>query len=71
MNSIRNLSHSRWRGKYYVVWSSKCRSKSLYGYLCQHLGEVFHDFARQKESLVLERYLRLNHIHMLMSISPK
>ncbi|PIE56286.1 MAG: IS200/IS605 family transposase [Desulfobulbus propionicus] len=64
------MSHSRWECKSHVVWIPTCRRKSLYGHLRQHLGGVFHDLARQKESLVLEGHLQSDHIHMLMSISP-
>ncbi len=71
MNNIRSLNHSRWECKYHVVWIPKCRRKSLYGHLRQHLGVVFHDLARQKESLVLEGHLQPDHIHMLISIPPK
>jgi len=54
-----------------VVWIPKCRRKLLYGQLRQNLGEVFHELARQKESKVLEGHLKLDHVHMLISIPPK
>jgi putative transposase len=71
VNNISSLSHSRWECKYHVVWIPKCRRKALYGQLRQHLGEVFRDLARQKESKVLEGHLQPDHIHMLMAIPPK
>ncbi len=71
MDNIRSLNHSRWECKYHVVWIPKCRRKSLYGHLRQHLGSIFHDLARQKESLVLEGHLQPDHVHMLISIPPK
>lgn len=43
----------------------------MYGQLRQHLGEVFHDLARQKESKVLEGHLQPDHVHMLIAIPPK
>ena len=43
----------------------------LYGQLRKNLGDVFHDLARQKESLVLEGHLQSDHVHMLISIPPK
>ena len=54
-----------------MVWIPKCRRKLLYGQLRQNLGEVFHELARQKESKVLEGHLKLDHVHMLISIPPK
>ena len=71
MNNIQSLSHSRWECKYHVVWIPKCRRQSLYGHLCQHLGEVFHDLARQKESRILAGHMQPDHVHMLIAIPPK
>ncbi len=71
MNNINSLSHSKWECKYHVVWIPKCRRKALYGQLRQHLGEIFRDLARQKESKVLEGHLQTDHIHMLIAIPPK
>ena len=62
MNNVQSLSHSRWDCKYHVVWIPKCRRKSMYGNLRQHLGEVFHDLARHKESKILEGYMQPDHV---------
>jgi putative transposase len=43
----------------------------MYGHLRQHIGEVFHDLARQKESKVLEGHLQPDYVHMLIAIPPK
>jgi putative transposase len=43
----------------------------LFGQLRKHLGDVFHDLARQKESKILEGPLQEDHIYMLISIPPK
>jgi len=71
MNNAQCLSHSKWECKYHVVWIPKCRKKALYGQLRKHLGEVFHELARQRESKVLEGHLQPDHIHILISIPPK
>ena len=71
MNNTQCLSHSKWECKYHVVWIPKSRKKALYGQLRNHLGEMFHELARQKESKVLEGHLQPDHIHMLVSIPPK
>ena len=40
--------------------------------ICEkHLGEVFRDFAMQKECKVLEGHLVGDHVHMMISIPPK
>ena len=48
-----------------------CCQARLYIGLCEHLGEVLHDLAFQKESRILEGHLQADHVHMLVSIPPK
>ena len=50
---------------------TQMQKKALYGHLRVHLGEVFRDLARQKESKVLEGHLQSDHVHMLLAIPPK
>jgi putative transposase len=71
MDEYETLSHTKWGCKYHVVFIPKCRRKTLFGQLQQHLGEVFHRLAAQKESRIEEGHLRLDHVHMLISIPPK
>jgi len=53
------------------VFIPKCRRKTLYLQLRQHLGDVFHQLASQKESKIEEGYLMADHVHMMISIPPK
>ena len=71
MNDRQSLSHTSWECKYHVVWIPKYRKKSIYDQLRRYLGSIFRDLAFQKESQVLEGHLRLDHVHMLISIPPK
>jgi putative transposase len=71
MDEYQNLSHTKWECKYHVVFIPKCRRKVFYGQLRSHLGEVFRELARQKESTVEEGHLQPDHVHMLLSIPPK
>lgn len=71
MDTFESLSHSQWECKYHVVFISKCRRRVLYGQLRAHLGEVFHQLAKQKESRIEEGHLMPDHVHMLISIPPK
>jgi putative transposase len=64
-------SHTRWECKYHVVFIPKFRRKALYGQLRSHLGEVFRKLAEQRESRVDEGHLLPDHVHMMISISPK
>jgi len=71
MDRVGSLNHSKWECKYHVVFIPKKRRKTLYGALRKHLGEVFHQLARQKESRIEEGHLLRDHVHMLISIPPK
>ena len=71
MDEYQSLSHSRWDCKYHVVFIPKCRRKTLYVGLRQHLGVVFRQLATQKESRIEEGHLMPDHVHMMISISPK
>ena len=71
MNDYQSLSHTKWECKYHVVFIPKYRRKALYGQLRTHLGEVFRELARHKESTIEEGHLRPDHVHMLMGIPPK
>jgi putative transposase len=71
MNDSQSLSHTRWECKYHVVFIPKYRRKILYGQLRTHLGEVFRELARQKESVIEEGHLQPDPVHILMAIPPK
>jgi putative transposase len=71
MDKYESLNHTKWECKYHVVFIPKCRRRTLYGQLRQHLGEVFRDLARQKESRVEEGHLMSDHVHMRLAIPPK
>ncbi|AOX99907.1 IS200/IS605 family transposase [Jeongeupia sp. USM3] len=71
MDKFGSLSHTTWDCKYHVVFIPKCRRRTLYRQLRQHLGEVFRKLAAQKECEVEEGHLMLDHVHMMLSIPPK
>ncbi len=71
MDEMESLSHTRWECKYHVVFIPKCRRKTLYGELRQHLGEVFRKLAVQKESRIEEGHPLPDHVHMMIAIPPK
>ena len=70
-NVYESLKHTKWECKYHVVFIPKYRKKRLYHELRQHLGKVFHDLVRQKESQIEEGHLMPDHVHMLIAIPPK
>ena len=71
MKDYRSLNHTRWDCKYHVVFIPKRRKRAIYGSLRKYLGEILHELARQKESMIVEGHLRPDHIHMCVSIPPK
>ena len=71
MDEAGSLSHTKWECKYHVVFIPKCRRKALYQELRRHLGEVFRQLAKQKESQIEEGHLRPDHVHMMIAIPPK
>jgi putative transposase len=71
MDEYESLSHSKWECKYHVIFIPKCRRKTLYQELRQHLGEVFRRLAEQKQSRIEEGHLMADHVHMMISIPPK
>jgi len=68
---VESLCHSAWECKYHIVWIPKYRRKVLYGKVRQHLGEIFRELARQRESVILEGHLCPDHVHVYISIPPK
>ena len=71
MDEYQRLNHSKWDCKYRVVFIPKCRRRTLYVQLRQHLGVVFRQLASQKESRIEEGHLMPDHVHMMISIPPK
>ena len=69
--TYRKLSHTVWKCKYHVVFIPKYRQKRIYGQIRRLLGEVCHELARHKESVIEEGHLMPDHVHMLISIPPK
>ncbi len=71
MKEYQSLSHTRWDGKYHVVFIPKKRKKKIFEVLRRHLGEIFRELAKQKDSQVVEGHLMSDHVHMCLSIPPK
>lgn len=71
MSSYQSLAHSRWDCKYHVVFVPKRRKKVIFGNLKTKLKEIFHELAKQKECTIVGGHLRLDHVHIILSIPPK
>ena len=71
MDEYQSLSHTKWDCKYHVVFIPKCRRRTLYVQLRQHLGDVFRQLASQRESRIEEGHMLSDHVHMMIAIPPK
>ena len=71
MKEYQSLAHTRWDCKYHVVFIPKRRKKAIFVSLRRHLGEIFRELAKHKESEVVEGHLMADHVHMCLSVPPK
>src|SRR5215475_9656760 len=69
--SQNHLNHATWECKYHVVFTPKYGKKLLFGQIRRHLGSVFRELAQRKECQIEEGHLMADHVHMLISVSPK
>ena len=71
MKNYQSLHHTKWDCKYHVVFIPKRRKEKIFGVLRKHLGDIFHELAKQKESRIEVGHLHLDHVHICISIPPK
>ncbi len=71
MREYQSLSHTKWNCKYHIVFIPKRRKKAIFGKLRKHLGQLFHELAKQKDCKIEEGHLMPDHVHMCISIPPK
>ena len=71
MEDMQSLCHSSWDCKYHIVWIPKYRRKVMFYNIRKHLGEIFRELAKQRESQIVEGHIAIDHVHMFISIPPK
>ena len=71
MERYESLHHTKWECKYHIVWIPKYRKKVLYGQLKKDLIPVLRELISHKESEVLEGKMKMDHVHIVVSIPPK
>jgi putative transposase len=54
MREYQSLSHTKWNCKYHIVFIPKRRKKVIFGKLRKHLGQLFHELAKQKDCKIEE-----------------
>ena len=71
MNDVQSLSHSKWRCKYHVVFAPKYRRQIIYKKLRSDIEKILPDLCTRKHVDILETECCPDHIHMLVTISPR
>jgi putative transposase len=71
MKDYKSLNHTKWDCKYHVVFIPKMRKKKIFGGVRKYLGDIFYELAKQKECEIVEGHLKLDHVHICISIPPK
>ena len=71
MTDENSLSHTRWNCKYHIVFIPKYRRKAIYGKIRQDIGQILRQLCTYKGVEIIEAHACIDHVHMLVSISPK
>ena len=66
-----SLSHSKWVCKYHIVFIPKYRRKIIYYKLRKNIQSYIIDLCKWKGVEILEGHMMADHVHLLLSISPK
>ena len=71
MKSYRKGSHSLFDLKVHVVWITKYRKPVLSGEVGEGLRDIIRRICEEQEVHILAGNVRLDHVHLLVSIPPK
>ena len=66
-----SLAHTKWNCKYHIVFAPKYRRKEIYGEKKQEIGKILRQLCEWKGVRIVEAHACVDHIHMLVEISPK
>ena len=68
---IGRLDHTSWRCQYHIAFAPKFRRQVRYREIKVDIGKILRQLCQQKGVEIIEAELCVDHIHMLVSISPK
>ena len=68
---VDGLRHTTWRCQYHVVFAPKYRRMVIYGQIKKDIGQILRKLCEQKDIEIIEAEACPDHIHMLISFSPK
>ena len=66
-----SLAHTKWNYKYHIVFAPKYRRQVIYGKIKKDIGKILRNLCEYKGVEIIEANACKDHIHMLVSISPK
>jgi putative transposase len=70
-NKTNTLSHTKWMCKYHIVFTPKYRRKIIYSQYRESVREILRHLCSYKGVEILEGNVKIDHVHMLVSIPPK
>jgi putative transposase len=70
-NDIENLTHTKWRCQYHIVFAPKYRRQVIYGKMKKEIGKILREISERNGVEIIEAEACPDHIHMLVSIPPK
>ena len=62
-NKTNSLAHTKWMCKYHIVFTPKYRRKAIYN--------QYRELCKYKGIEIIEGHMMPDHVHLLVSISPK
>ncbi len=71
MKDWQSLSHVKWNCKYHVIIISKYRNQVIYDKIRKEICAIIRDLCQQKGIELHEGHAMSDHVHILLSISPK
>ncbi len=66
-----SLAYTKWACKYHIVFAPKYRRQVIYGKIKVDIGKILRKLCEHKGVEIYEASACKDHIHMLVSISPK
>ena len=71
MSRFRKLSHTLWHCQYHIVWVPKYRLRILDGKIADEVEKCIRAFTQQQGCEVVELNIQIDHVHLLVMITPK
>ena len=71
MSRFKSLAHSIWHCNYHIVFVPKYRFRILIGSVKEDLERAIRLYSEQMECGIIELNIQEDHVHLVVSISPK